>query len=54
MFSFEDTSRMSNIASLMDLAQMADLDFGLIHPNISTKKASFHYQGYPLSLKSCD
>jgi hypothetical protein len=31
---------------------MADLYFGLIHQNISTKKASFHYQGCPLSLKS--
>jgi hypothetical protein len=31
---------------------MADLYFGLIHQNISTKKASFHYQGCHLSLKS--
>ena len=32
---------MFNIAFLMDWAQMADLDFGLIHQNISIKKASF-------------
>ena len=49
---FEDLSRMSNIAFLMDRAQMSDLDFGSIHQNISIKKASFHYQGCPLSLKS--
>ena len=40
---FFDLSRMSNIAFLMDWAQMADLEVGLIHQNISTKKASFHY-----------
>ena len=34
-----DINRMSNIAFLMDSAQMADLDFGLIHQNISIKKA---------------
>ena len=45
-------SRASNIAFLMDWAQMSDLDFGLIRQNISIKKASFHYQGCPLSLKS--
>ena len=45
-------SRTSNIAFLMDWAQMSDLDFGLIRQNISIKKASFHYQGCPLSLKS--
>ena len=44
-------SRTSNIAFLMDWDQMADLDFGLIHQNVSIKKASFHYQGCPLSLK---
>jgi hypothetical protein len=46
------SSQMSNIAFLMDWAQMSDLDFGLIRQNISIKKASFHYQGCPLSLKS--
>ena len=46
------TSRTSNIAFLMDWAQMSDLDFGLIRQNISIRKASFHYQGCPLSLKS--
>ena len=45
-------SRTSNIAFLMDWAQMSDLDFGLIRQNISIKKASFHHQGCPLSLKS--
>ena len=45
-------SRASNIAFLLDWAQMSDLDFGLIRQNISIKKASFHYQGCPLSLKS--
>ena len=39
-------SRTSNIAFL------SDLDFGLIRQNIPIKKASFHYQGCPLSLKS--
>ena len=42
----------SNIGFLMDWAQMSDLDFGLIRQNISIKKASFHYKGCPLSLKS--
>jgi hypothetical protein len=37
----EVNNRMSNIAFLMDEAQMADLDFGLIHQNIFFKKASF-------------
>ena len=46
------TSRTSNIAFLMDWAQISDLDFGLIRQNISIKKPSFHYQGCPLSLKS--
>ena len=45
-------SRTSNIDFLMDWAQISDLDFGLIRQNISIKKASFHYQGCPLSLKS--
>jgi hypothetical protein len=45
-------SRTSNIAFLMDWAQISDLDFGLIRQNTSIKKASFHYQGCPLSLKS--
>ena len=46
------TSRTSNIAFLIGWAQMSDLDFGLIRQNISNKKASFQYQGCPLSLKS--
>ena len=46
-------SRASNIAFLLDIAQMSDLDFGLIQQNISIKKASFQYQGRPLSFKSC-
>ena len=41
-------SRTPNIAFLMIWAQMADLDFGLIHQNISIMKALFHYQGHPL------
>ena len=36
-------SRASNIAFLLDIAQMSDLDFGLIQQNISIKKASFQY-----------
>ena len=36
-------SRTSNIAFLTDSAETVDLDFGLIHQNISFKKASFHY-----------
>ena len=42
---FEDDyiSRASNIAFLLDWAQMSDLDFGLIQQNISIKKASFQY-----------
>jgi hypothetical protein len=36
---WQDFSRLSNIAFLMDCAQMADLDFGLIHQNISIKIA---------------
>ena len=36
-------SRASNIAFLLDWAQMSDLDFGLIQQNISIKKASFQY-----------
>jgi len=48
----EVISRTSNIAFLMDWAQISDLDFGLIRQNTSIKKASFHYQGWPLSLKS--
>ena len=48
----EHKSRASNIAFLLDSAQMLDLDFGLIWQNISIKKALFQYQGYPLSLKS--
>ena len=48
----DDISRTSNIAFLMDWAQISDLDFGLIRQNTSIKKASFHYQGCPLSLKS--
>ena len=43
---------MSNIAFLLDWAQMSDLDFGLINHNIAIKKASFHYQECPLPLKS--
>ena len=49
---FEGNSRTSNIAFLMDRAQMSDFDFGLISKNIFIKEASFHYQGCPLSLKS--
>ena len=45
-------SRASNIAFLLEWAQISDLDFGLIQQNISTKKASFQYQGCPLSFKS--
>jgi len=45
-------SRASNIAILLEWAQISDLDFGLIQQNISTKKASFQYQGCPLSFKS--
>ena len=48
----DDISRVSNIAFLLDWAQMSDLDFGLIQQNISNKKASFQYQGCPLSFKS--
>ena len=48
-----DKSRASNIAFLLDIAQMSDSDFGLIQQNISIKKASFQYQGRPLSFKSC-
>ena len=44
-------SRASNIAFLLDIAQMSDLDFGLIQQNISIKKASFQYQGCSLSFK---
>ena len=47
-----DNSQTSNIAFLLDWVQMLDLDFGLIRQNISIKKASFHYQGCPLFLKS--
>ena len=47
-----NNSRTSNIAFFWEWAQMSDLDFGLIRQNISNKKASFHYQGCPLSLKS--
>jgi hypothetical protein len=36
-------SQTSNIAFLTDSAETVDLDFGLIHQNISFKKASFHY-----------
>ena len=39
----------SNIAFLLN---WADLDFGLIRQNIFNKKASSHYQGCPISLKS--
>ena len=45
-------SRPSNIAFLLEWAQMLDLDFGLIRQNISFKKAFFQYQGCPLSFKS--
>ena len=38
-----ESSQMSNIAFLTDSAETVDLDFGLIHQNISFKKASFHY-----------
>ena len=31
---------------------MVDIDFGLVHPNVSIKKASFFYFGCPISLKS--
>jgi hypothetical protein len=40
---FYNFSRTSNIAFLTDSAETVDLDFGLIHQNISFKKASFHY-----------
>ena len=49
---FRNSSRTSNIAFLLELAQMLDLDFGLIQQSISIKKASFQYQGRPLSFKS--
>ena len=39
----QNLSRTSNIAFLMDSAETVVLDFGLIHQNISFKKASFHY-----------
>ena len=48
------TSLTSNITFLSDWAQTSHLDFGLIRQNISIKKASFQYQGCPLSLKSCN
>ena len=51
--SIQVLSQASNIAFLLDIAQMSDLDFGLIQQNISIKKASFQYQGRPLSFKSC-
>ena len=35
---FRGNSRASNIAFLLDIAQMSDLDFGLIQQNISIKK----------------
>ena len=38
-----ESSQTSNIAFLTDSAETVDLDFGLIHQNISFKKASFHY-----------
>ena len=40
------------LAFLLDWAQMLDLDFGLNRQNIFIKKASFQFQGCPLSLKS--
>ena len=45
-------SQASNIAFLLDIAQMSDLDFGLIQQNVSIKNTSFQYQGGPLSFKS--
>ena len=36
-------SRASNIAFLLDIAKMLDLDFGFIQQNISINKASFQY-----------
>ena len=51
-FSQKSQNQEPNITFLMDWVQMTDLDFGLMHQNISIKKASFHYQGCPLSLKS--
>ena len=36
-------SQMSNIAFLRDLAETVDVNFGLIHQNISIKKASIHF-----------
>ena len=38
-----ESSQTSNIAFWTDSAETVDLDFGLIHQNISFKKASFHY-----------
>ena len=38
-----ESSQTSNIAFLTDSAETVDLDFVLIHQNISFKKASFHY-----------
>ena len=35
---FQSNSRASNIAFLMELAQMSDLDFGLIEQNIAIKR----------------
>ena len=37
IFALHINSRVSNIAVLLDRAQMSDLDFGLIQPNISIK-----------------
>ena len=51
-YEYINKSRASNIAFLLEWAQISDLDFGLIQQNISTKKASFQYQGCPLSFKS--
>ena len=36
-------SQASNIAFLLEWAQISDLDFGLIQQNISTQKDSFQY-----------
>ena len=47
-----DKSQASNIAFLLDWAQMLDLDFGLIQQNISIQKASFQYQGQSYVIKS--
>ena len=49
---FVNTSWMSNIAFLTDWAQIADLDFGLIHKNISIKEGLIPLLRVPFLKKS--